>query len=72
MHGWKWNGFKIQNEIKIPAQGKRCNQNKVVSSLLTSGHAPEQRWEVAAGTLIKRSCWISAVLVQGLASSSPA
>lgn len=32
--------FKIQNEIKIPAWGKRCNQNKVVLALLTGGHAP--------------------------------
>lgn len=66
MHGWKWNGFKIQNEIKIPARGKRCNQNKVVASLLTSGHALEQRWEVAAGTLIKRSLGFLPSVSEGL------
>lgn len=32
--------FKIQNEIKIPARGKQCNQNKAVSTLLAGVHAP--------------------------------
>lgn len=70
MHGWKWNGFKIQNEIKISARGKHCNQNKVVLSLLSSRHAPPERcWRVAAGTLIKRGCWISSPpCLKGMAS----